>query len=224
MVFSGYVAKKTMKFVMFPNEETRDLVLTGTVDSEADRFETARLTKSVEDIVEKYRGKEVVGMRTEIARSRRGGAVEENKFRSIIEIVPKEKRKKSADQLIEEFDAQIKELKGFKKLQFQKSRWGHSSGSPVEVVVQQNNDTIRALITKKLVKLMEEYPKLNTYLLKSQEIPPGKRVEIVELTLTEPKMVRADIANEHPAVIGKVYDEILLLWAALSQEEAKVPN
>jgi len=105
-IFSMLILKNNMKFVMFPNEETREIVLKGEAETGANRFDTAKLSKQVEDIIQPRIGKEVIGVRTSIARSRRGSAVEENKFRMLIEIVPKEKRAKSADMLIKEFERQ----------------------------------------------------------------------------------------------------------------------
>lgn len=154
LVSAGYIFSTQMKFVMFPNEETREIVLNGEAPAGTGRLQTARLSEQVEDIVESYRGQEVVGTRTSIAQSRRGGAVEENKFRMIVEIVSREKRRKSSDQLIKEFQTEIDKLEGFQKLSFQKSRWGQDSGNPIEVIVQQNNDAIRHAVTEALVARM----------------------------------------------------------------------
>ena len=103
-----------------------------------DRIDTAHLTKKIEKIIDPFIGQEVVGYRTSIARSRRGGAVEENSFRMIVEIVPKEKRKKSADQLIQLWKPDIDKIKEIQKFVVQKSRWGHASGSPIEIIIQEN--------------------------------------------------------------------------------------
>ena len=150
----AHITKENIKYVMFPNEETRDLVLTGKTENGMRRYETAQKVTEIENIVSAYYGKEVVGMRTEIARSRRGGAVEENAFRMIIEIVPKEERIKSADQIIKEIESEMKKLSGFQKLRFSKSRWGQGSGSPIEVVVQQNNDEIRTKVVNEIMDAM----------------------------------------------------------------------
>ena len=107
LLFSGYVVKTKMKFVMFPREETRAIRLSGEAAPDADRYDTARLTIQVENVIAPYIGKEVIGFRTRIARTRWGRADEENKFRVNVEIVPKEKRKKSADALIKEWETRI---------------------------------------------------------------------------------------------------------------------
>ncbi len=155
-----WVMTTHMRFVMFPNEETRDVVLSGYADTTADRFDTAELTRKIEDVFKPYIGKEVVGYRTEIARSRRGGEVQENRFRMIVEIVPKEERKKSADQLIAMWRPQIEQIEGLNKLVFQKSRWGQDSGSPVEVMIQENKDGLRVQAAQKLAELMKQHPQL----------------------------------------------------------------
>jgi multidrug efflux pump subunit AcrB len=160
LVYSGYIYKTKMKFVMFPREETRQIRITGEAAPEADRYDTARLTKQAEDIIAPYIGKEVIGFRTRIARSRRGRAAEEHKFRMGIEIVPKEKRKKSADQLIKEWKSRLADIKDLKKIKTTKSRWGHASGSPIEVIVQENNDKIRFEIAEQLSQSMKLHPAL----------------------------------------------------------------
>ena len=88
-----------MDFVMFPDEETREVRLTGEAPKESTRYETARAVQPVEDILSEYLDQEVVGFRNYIARTRRGAASRENAFRMLIEILPKEERDKSADEL-----------------------------------------------------------------------------------------------------------------------------
>ncbi len=160
LIFSVYIVKSKMKFVMFPREETRQISVSGEAAADADRYETARLTKQIEDMLVPYIGKEVIGFRTRIARSRWGRAVEENKFRMGIEIVPKEKRDKSADQLIKEFETKFAGIKDFKEITVTKSRWGHGSGSPIEVIVQENDDKVRKEVAEQLSKSMKQHPAL----------------------------------------------------------------
>jgi len=188
LILAGLLSTKFMKFVLFPHEETRDVVLSGSAMPGADRYETAELTRKIEGVLAPYLGKEIVGYRTQIARSRRGGAVEEDRFRVMIEIVPKEKRKKSADQLIKEFEKPIKALEGFQKVMFQKSRWGQGSGSPIELVVQQNDDGLRDTVVKDLVKTMQGYSTLENI-----EVDEGLRVPEYEIDIDREKIKRLSI-------------------------------
>lgn len=159
-ISSLMIANQTMKFVLFPHSETREIVLIGTADKKANRFDTSFVSKQIEDLIHPYIGKEVVGLRTEIARSRHGSVAKENKFRMIIEIVPKEERELSADELVRLWKPQTKNIKGLKKLVIQKSRWGQSSGSAVEVMVLENNDQLRNKAATDLLKAMQQHPEL----------------------------------------------------------------
>ena len=160
LALASWVVTQRMKFVMFPNEETREIVISGTTDPADTRYDTAAKTQALDRALRPYLGKEVVGYRNDIARSRRGGAVEENKFRMIVEIVDREKRRKSADQIVQEIKAAVDGVTGFTELNFQKSRWGQSSGSAIELIVQQNNDQVRSAIVADLMARMEKDPNL----------------------------------------------------------------
>jgi len=201
LVVSGLVVSKKMKFVMFPREETRDLVLTGKTPKGSKRYETAKKVREVEDVLIPYIGKVIVGFRTQIAQSRRGGAVEENKFRMIIEIVPKGKREKSADALIKEFEGQFEDLKGFQKLQFRKSRWGQESGSPIELIVQQNDDEKRNLIVQKLAKKLAEHPGLANVEIEDGMYVPEYRVDINREKIKRLSINPVDVASTFRAAL-----------------------
>ena len=178
LVLAGYLVNEEMKFVLFPNEETRDLVLSGETDPSFTRYQTARKVRELEDVILPYVGKEVVGFRTEVARSMRGGAVEENNFRMIVEIVTKEKREKSADQLISEFESGFKSLEGFSELIFHKTRWMQSTGSPIELIIQQNDDKVRSQIVADLVKKMNKNPALSNVQVDESFQLPEYRIDI----------------------------------------------
>ncbi len=107
------------------------------------RFKTAAMAADLENIFIPYLGKEVTSFRTDIARSRRGGAVEENRFSMRIELVNADKREKSLKELKKEWNQKIKQLKGFKEIKISKGRFGQSSGSAVEIKIQDNNYTAR---------------------------------------------------------------------------------
>ena len=187
-IVSGLLIKYQFKFVMFPHEETRDIVISGSVNPEAKRFETAQETQKIEELILKRFKKEMVGVRTSIARSRRGGAVEENNFRMLFEIVSKEKRKKSADQIVGQLKKETKDLEGFEKLNFRKSRWGQSSGSAIELLVQQNDDALRELIVKDLMKKMEEHQ-----FLENIEVDGDLRIDEYRIGINRDKVKRLSI-------------------------------
>ncbi|MFH1772047.1 MAG: efflux RND transporter permease subunit [Candidatus Omnitrophota bacterium] len=154
-----FIGTKKMKFVMFPDEETRQIRVTGETKEGTTRYETARLCQELEDVL--LETKEVIGFRNQIARSRRGSAVQENKFRLRIEILPREKRKVSADKMISEWKEKLKDSKTLKKLKFSKTRSGQGSESPIEILVKENNNQARSQIAKELAEAMRNYPQLS---------------------------------------------------------------
>lgn len=157
---SIFLAKQTMSFVLFPHSETREIVFIGVANKKADRYDTANISKKIENIITPYIGKEVIGFRTEIARSRHGGVAKENKFRMIVEIVPKEERERSADDLVSLWKPQAEKVKDLTKLIIQKSRWGQSSGSAVEVLIQENDDVLRNKAAEAIKAAMDKHSEL----------------------------------------------------------------
>jgi multidrug efflux pump subunit AcrB len=157
---SVLIVQHKMRYEMFPNEETREISILGETDPKTGRFQTADIAKKVEEIVLPFVGDQVVAVRTDIARSRRGGAVEENKFRTLIEIVPVEKRLESADELIALWEKDIRQIEELTKITIQKSRWGQASGSPIEVLVQENDDVLREGASNRLAEMMRGHPAL----------------------------------------------------------------
>ncbi len=157
---AGWVFTQHMKFVMFPNEETTDVHLEAKAPADATKYETAELSRQIDDVFRPYLGREVVGFRSAIAQSHRGGAVEENKMSMRIELVPKEQRRKSVNQLIAEWEKRLRDVSGLEVLPFRKQRFGQASGSPIEVIVQENNDARRKTITDQVAAAMQKYPAL----------------------------------------------------------------
>lgn len=209
LIGSLLLAKNTMSFVLFPHTETREIVLLGTADKKADRYDTAMLSKKIEDIIESYVGKEVVGYRTEIARSRRGGVARENSFRMIIEIVPKEERDLSADDLVNLWKPEADKIKGIKKLIIQKSRWGQSSGSAVDVLVQENDDTLRNQAAEALQAAMQKHPDLTNSEIDRPLTLPEYKIDIQREKVKRLSISPIDIATTFRASLeGKILYEL----------------
>ncbi|MFC1809777.1 efflux RND transporter permease subunit, partial [Candidatus Omnitrophota bacterium] len=139
--------------------------------------------------------------RTEIARSRRGGAVEENKFRIRIEIVPKEKRKQSANALIQEWTQKTQSLEQFTELKFEKSHWGQDSGTPIEILVQENQDTIRRQVVDILKEQMEQYPELINVEVERALLVPEYKIDIDQEKIKRLSINPADIASTFRAAL-----------------------
>ncbi|ANT65790.1 efflux RND transporter permease subunit [Prosthecochloris sp. CIB 2401] len=178
-----------MKFVMFPDEETREIRLKGVVASGHSQEETATITQPLEEIIRKDLGHEVTGLRNEIAKSRRGSPVKDNTFRMRVEIVPREERSRTADELIESWQQAASGLPGFRKLEFSKSRHGQDSGSPLEILVQGNNEERRREAAEVLVGMMRTMPGLEHI-----ETDQPKTMTEHRLTLKRNMIQRLDIS------------------------------
>lgn len=203
------LARQTMSFVLFPHTETREIVLLGTADKKADRYDTAMLSKNIEDIIAPYIGKEVVAFRTEIARSRHGGVARENSFRMIVEIVPKEARRRSADDLVMLWKAEADKIKGMKKLIIQKSRYGQSSGSAVDVLIQENDDELRNQAAEILMAAMQKHPDLINAEIDQPLTLPEYKIDILREKVKRLSISPTDIATTFRASLeGKILYEL----------------
>ena len=173
-----YLFENKMKFQMFPREETTQFRLSGQIPTGANKITTSKMTQKVENIFKSYLGKEVIAYETRIAQSRRGNAARDNAFSIRIEITPKEKRKKSSSQLKKEWEEKIAKLEGFEKISFSRSWFGASSGSPIEILVQENNDNLRKILTEELYKEMLAYPHYTNSEIERELLDPEFTVTI----------------------------------------------
>jgi multidrug efflux pump subunit AcrB len=203
------IVQHKMRYEMFPNEETRQITILGEADPLTGRFETADMAKKIEQIVAPLVGEQVVAVRTDIARSRRGGAVEENKFRTLVEIVPREKRRETADQLIAMWRKDIDKIEGLTDLTIQKSRWGQSSGSPIEIIVQENDDALREKASNRLAELMHGHPSLINVDIERPIRIPEYKVDLQREKVKRLGIAATDIATTfRSALQGSVLYEI----------------
>ena len=150
-----------MKYVMFPNEESTEIRFQATAPAGTLKQQTAVYAQKLNVVLKPYLGREITAYRMQIAMNRWGGAVEENKLMCSIELVSKEKRKKSLNQLITEWETKMHDIPEFTEIRFFKQRFGHSSGTPLEITLLDNNDTVREKAAEELLKVMLADPLLN---------------------------------------------------------------
>jgi len=206
---SVFIAKQTMSFVLFPHSETREIVLHGKADKKSNRYETAMISKEIEKLITPYIGKEVIGFRTEIARSRHGGVAKENSFRMIIEIVPKEERERSADDLVSLWKPQADKVKGLKKLIIQKSRYGQSSGSAINVLIQENDDVLRNKAAEAILVAMKEHPDLKNAEIDQPLMLPEYKIDMQREKVKRLAISPVDIATTFRASLeGNILYEL----------------
>lgn len=177
LVFSGYLLKTEFKFVMFPRQESREIVLSGEVDGARSSKDTALAIQPLEEFLRTYIGKEGVGVRTSVSRGRRGHVAQENQFRITMEIVSFDEREKSLANLIEEIKLFSKDLKQLKNMKFRKTRFGQSSGSTFEIVVQENDDLKRGDLVDLLTTTLKNNP---SFVSVEQDVVPLRNEYIID--------------------------------------------
>lgn len=158
LLLSVWLFNTQLKFVMFPNEETTEVYLSATVPNSTGRMYTAKKSEEMEKLFEPYIGKEIIGVRTYVSTGIRGRAGRDNTFRMIIELVPKEKRKRTTTQLLAEWRKDINSLVGFDKVSLSAQRFGQQGGSPLEVVILENDDLIRSELAEKVKMYLSNLP------------------------------------------------------------------
>lgn len=159
---TGFLFNSFMKFSMFPREETKEIFVKVIAENEdSTRFETAKLMEPLEAIFIDDKTKSIVAVRSSVGQSRRGGQVKENEGWIRVEIVPANERDIPFAELMKNWEAQAKKIKGFKQVRFFKHWFGHGSGSAIELLVQENDDKARAAISEEIKEFLEKIPSLS---------------------------------------------------------------
>lgn len=218
LAFSLLLFKSRMKFVMFPDEETTELFLSAETKPGTSRYETARLALPIEAIIAKDLGTEVVGFRTTIAQSRRGGVVEQNRLTIRIELFEREKRQYPSAYHVAKWNKEFKNIPGFTRIIFGRSRFGQSSGSSIELVIQENDDKIREAISDELTAAMKEIKDL-------QEVEADKPIQNSEykMYLRRELLTQLDISpTTIPTALRTVLEGSILYDFIRDDEEVEV--
>ena len=156
LIGSGLLASSQMRYVMFPREESRNFRLKVVGEKGLNKYEMAEKLLEVEKIfLEDDRGI-VLNISSDVAQNRRGGEVLDNEASIRVEITPASERDLSFKQLMAGWQKQFDQLEGFEKIELQQFRFGSSSGSPIAIEVQENNDKVRAEVLASLKKKMSE--------------------------------------------------------------------
>ncbi|MDR0675872.1 MAG: efflux RND transporter permease subunit [Elusimicrobiota bacterium] len=159
-IYSFYVVKKDMRFVMFPNEESKEIFLKVIAEPGTKKEQMAEMIKQVEEVFVEDIGVNIVAFMTDIARSRRGSDVKENEADISIELIALETRKTPLRELMQKWEKKFENITVFQKLEFAKERFGQDSGSAIEILLKENNDEIRDKALDFLAEKMSDMPEL----------------------------------------------------------------
>ncbi|HMB00995.1 MAG TPA: efflux RND transporter permease subunit, partial [Spirochaetota bacterium] len=201
LITAAFIFISKMKFEMFPREESTQVSLSATAPAGTTRLQTAAMALKLEQILKPDLGKNLVGFRTRIARGRRGRAAEENRLSMRIELVPRGKRNKPLKELLQIWEKKMKKIPDFTEVRFMKHWWGSDSGSPIELVILDNNDQTRGKAVQKMFAIMSRDPALiNTEIERELTSPE------YTLKINHDKLVKLSI---NPGAVGATLRTIL---------------
>lgn len=184
-----FVLDSKLNYVLFPREESKDFRVKVVAPEGTDRITTANMIKRVEDVF--VTSPYVVGVRASVAQSRRGGQVKENEANLTVEVVPPEKRPVSLNQLFEKWNKTFESFEEFEQIRLLKSRWGSSSGSAIEIEIQENSDVKREKLAN---SLKDELSKLGFLANVEIERPLVKNEYSLEVKKAEVNNLDVDFA------------------------------
>ena len=156
IIGSFYLLTNHMRFTLFPREESTEVRIDAETPDGTTMEVTAVKAGDIEGILNEYLGHEVVGFQTRIKQARFRSVAAENTMIIDVEILPAEERDRSLNDLIDEWQKRLDELKGFKKIQISKERFGPSSGMPIEIVVQQNDQKVQDQVVNDLTEALKK--------------------------------------------------------------------
>ncbi|MDR2734738.1 MAG: efflux RND transporter permease subunit [Spirochaetota bacterium] len=161
IVWAGYIFSAHLKFVLFPDEVSNEIIVYGNVRPGATRFETEEIVRSLEEIIESEQPGTVNSYRTSIARNRRGRESDQTAFSITVELLPREEREKAGDDLARHWRKILPDLPDIDQVLVSSSRFGSSSGSVIEIEVRENNDTVRRKAAEMVRDALNVLPKIS---------------------------------------------------------------
>jgi len=215
LLLGGAVAlyKTKMKFVMFPREESQELFIKIKAKASFTREQTAKAIAPLEEMFVKDT-QNVVGVRSSIGKSRRGGEVRENEASILVELVPADDRELPLKKLLEKWEPFGKNIPDLKKVRFLKGRWGHSSGNAIELQIQENNDENRTQIASLLEAEMKSMQEVTD--IEVEE--PLKKTEYL-FKLNQDRLIKYDVSPTNVTTVLRSFVEGSILYSINKGEE-----
>jgi multidrug efflux pump subunit AcrB len=207
------IYQQKMNFVMFPREESKEVFIKIKAEKDFIRKETALAIQPIEEMILKDTAN-IVAVRSSVGLSRRGGEVKENEASILVELIPADDRPTPLNKLLEEWEEKSKNLAGLEEVKFLRGRWGHSSGSAIELQVQENNDNDRALIVKELEEKMKKMPTVSDV---EVEEPIVKKEYL--FNLKQNKMIQYDVLPTTVTATLRSFVEGYILYSINKGEE-----
>ncbi len=213
MIGSIFIFKTQMRFVMFPREESQEVVVKVKTPKGTTKYETSTIIQPLEDLFSSDKDN-VVGVRTSIAQSRRGGQVRENEASILVEILPADQRDTPLKDLLKIWEEKAKGVSGIEEAKFLKGRWGNSSGSAVEIQIQENNDVKRKALSEKLKSILQSIPNI-----KDVEIEKPLVKDEYIFSLKQDQMIRLNVSADKISNTLRSFVEGSILYSITKGDE-----
>ncbi len=206
-----------LNFVMFPREQPKEFAVKVVAARGTTKNEMAQKVKQIENLFINDKFNAVVGFRTSIGQSRRGGQVQENRANLRVEVLPPSDQKVRMAQMISEWEAEAKKLGDFEEVQFLESWWSSDSGSPISIQVLENNDEKREMVSNLLKTELEKLASL-----KNVEIEKPIEKSEYALDLDRNKAIKLNIDIGELAKTLRSYINGTILYRLYTDEEVDV--
>lgn len=207
------VFTKNMKYVMFPREESEEVVFKVKAPKGTAKQETSLLIDSIEKmLVDDV--KNVVGIRSTIGQSRRGGEVNENEATILVELFPADEREVKLKDLISNWEEQNKTFKDLESVKIIKSRWGRGSGSAIEIEILESDDHLRNVVSNFLIEQMKKYDFLIDVELEEVVV---KNEYVIKLN--QEKLIKYDISPNKVTTSLKTFVEGVVVYTINKGDE-----
>lgn len=217
-LFAVYLMTTKMKFSLFPREEVKEVRIRASAPINTRKYRTAELAEDLEKLFEPYLATEINSFITHIGMSHFGTSATENEIWMRVELRDLEKRNKSYRELAKEWSDKMEQIKTLENVRFAKRRFGTSGGSPIEVIVQENDNLLRNQINYALVEAMQKNPNL-------ANVQIGESFHSAEyiFTLKRQLMQKLSIeAQEVGSLLRATLDGIVLYNYLVGDEEKDV--
>ncbi|MCH2533831.1 MAG: efflux RND transporter permease subunit [Bdellovibrionales bacterium] len=211
---SAWIVYSKLNFVMFPREESKEFAVKVIAPEKTSRSEMADLVKKVEKLFLDDKFNSVVGFRTVVGESRRGGQVRENEANLRIELLPPSEQKAPFNEMIDYWKHETKKMPEFKEVRFMESWWSSDSGSPIALEVRENNDKKRQMVSEAIKAELEKIESLENVEI---ERPLVKTEYALDLDLSE--TIRLGINPANLATSMRAYIQGQILYRVNNGEE-----
>lgn len=158
VLIGGGLAVYKMKFTLFPREESDQVRITAEAPENFNRLQTALKARELEKIIEADLGTNVVGFRGRVGFTGHRSTTRENILNLRVEMVNVQERGTPLKEIIARWKKEINQLSGWKKISFRRGWFGADSGSPLEILIKENNNERRNQAGELLVELLKKQP------------------------------------------------------------------